>query len=67
MARPAARRRATLPVATPATGRVAEPRTDTVVCPRCGRFSAKIIGRSETLPVVYLRCDGCQLASVAAA
>jgi hypothetical protein len=46
---------------------VAEPRADTVLCPRCGRFSAKIIGRSEILPVVYLRCDGCRLASVAAA
>jgi hypothetical protein len=52
---------------TSAPRRVAEPRADTVVCPRCGRFSAKIIGRSEILPVVYLRCDGCQLASVAAA
>jgi len=28
---------------------------------------AKIIGRSEALPVVYLRCDGCQLPSVTGA
>jgi hypothetical protein len=38
-----------------------------LVCPRCGRPDARIIGRSETLPVVYLRCDGCHLPSVAAA
>ena len=28
---------------------------------------AKIIGRSELVPVVYLRCDGCHLTSVAGA
>jgi hypothetical protein len=28
---------------------------------------AKIIGRSETVPVVYLRCEGCHLPSVAGA
>jgi hypothetical protein len=25
---------------------------------------AKMIGRSEVAPVVYLRCDGCQMPSV---
>jgi hypothetical protein len=28
---------------------------------------AKIIGRSEVIPVLYLRCDGCLLPSVIAA
>lgn len=41
-----------------------EPR---VLCPRCGRPEARIIGRSESVPVVYLRCDGCRLASIAGA
>jgi hypothetical protein len=30
-------------------------------CRRCGRYEAQIIGRSESLPVVYLRCDGSEL------
>jgi hypothetical protein len=47
------------------TGRAAKPRVDTVECPRCGRYMAKIIGRSEVVPVVYLRCDGCHMPSVA--
>lgn len=47
--------------------RPANPRADAVECPRCGRHMAKIIGRSEALPVVYLRCDGCHLPSVARA
>ena len=42
----------------------AAPRTETVACPRCGRDAARIIGRSEVLPIVYLRCDGCHLPSV---
>jgi len=37
---------------------------DHVECPRCGRSQAKVVGRSETVPVVYLRCDGCHLMSV---
>jgi hypothetical protein len=35
-----------------------------IVCPRCGMASAKIIGRSEALPVLYLRCDDCGRTSV---
>jgi hypothetical protein len=38
--------------------------TPAVVCPRCGVAGARIIGRSESLPVVYLRCDDCQRTSV---
>jgi len=36
-------------------------------CPRCGRSNARLIGRSETFPVLYLRCDDCRLTSVAPA
>jgi len=39
-------------------------RSTGLVCPRCGAPAAKIIGRSEALPVVYLRCDDCGRASV---
>src|SRR4029453_5859624 len=28
-----------------------------VVCPRCGMLAARIIGRSESLPVIYLTCE----------
>jgi len=28
-----------------------------VVCPHCGVPSARVVGRSESHPVVYLRCD----------
>jgi hypothetical protein len=35
-----------------------------LICPRCGVPSAKVIGRSETYPVVYLRCDDCGRTSV---
>lgn len=47
--------------------RVVEPQDSRVACPRCGRLEARVIGRSESLPVVYLRCDGCRLASIAGA
>jgi len=40
---------------------------DREVCPKCGRASARIIGRSESFPVLYLRCDGCSHTSVAPA
>jgi hypothetical protein len=40
---------------------------DRVECPRCGRQVARVIGRSEVAPVVYLRCDLCQLTSIARA
>jgi hypothetical protein len=38
---------------------------DSEVCPRCGRATARIIGRSEFFPVLYLRCDECRHTSVA--
>jgi hypothetical protein len=37
------------------------------VCPQCGRPTARLIGRSETYPVLYLRCDDCSHTSVAPA
>jgi hypothetical protein len=40
--------------------------TERVVCPRCGRYDARVIGRSESVAVVYLRCDTCRLTSVTA-
>jgi hypothetical protein len=40
--------------------------SERIVCPRCGRPDARIIGRSESVAVVYLRCDVCHLASVTA-
>jgi ribosomal protein L37E len=36
----------------------------TIICPRCGVPSARVIGRSESLPVIYLRCDDCGRTSV---
>ncbi len=38
--------------------------TGAIVCPRCGVPSAKVIGRSESLPVIYLRCDDCGRTSI---
>jgi hypothetical protein len=35
-----------------------------LICPRCGVPSAKVIGRSESYPVIYLRCDDCGKTSV---
>jgi hypothetical protein len=35
-----------------------------IVCPRCGVARARIIGRSESLPVLYLRCDDCGRTSI---
>lgn len=35
-----------------------------VVCPRCGAPSARVVGRSESHPIVYLRCDECSRMSV---
>ncbi len=40
---------------------------DREVCPKCGRATARLIGRSETYPVLYLRCDDCSHTSVAPA
>jgi translation initiation factor 2 beta subunit (eIF-2beta)/eIF-5 len=36
-----------------------------VACPRCGMLSARIIGRSESLPIIYLQCEDCGKTSVA--
>lgn len=41
--------------------------SDREICPRCGRPSAMIIGRSESIPVLYLRCEECRLTSIAPA
>jgi hypothetical protein len=38
--------------------------TGVVICPRCGVPSARVIGRSDTYPVIYLRCDDCGRTSV---
>jgi ribosomal protein S27E len=38
--------------------------TPAVLCPRCGVPAARIIGRSESLPVLYLRCSDCQRTSI---
>jgi len=35
-----------------------------IVCPRCGIAGARIIGRSDSYPVIYLRCDDCGRTSV---
>ena len=40
---------------------------DRAVCPKCGRPTARLIGRSEAFPVLYLRCDDCCHTSVAPA
>ncbi len=40
---------------------------DREVCPKCGRATARLIGRSEIYPVLYLRCDDCSHTSVAPA
>lgn len=34
-------------------------------CPRCGRWKARVIGRSDAWSVLYLRCEACQQTSVA--
>ena len=40
------------------------PSAPSIICPRCGVPSAKVIGRSESYPVIYLRCDDCGKTSV---
>jgi hypothetical protein len=44
-----------------------EARPERVLCPRCDRWMAKVIGRSEVIAIIYLRCDGCQRPSVVSA
>jgi hypothetical protein len=38
---------------------------DREICPKCGRPNARLIGRSESFPVIYLRCDDCHHTTVA--
>ena len=52
---------------TAAPRRKRAPSADREVCPRCGRATARLIGRSESFPVLYLRCDDCAHTSVAPA
>jgi uncharacterized OB-fold protein len=40
---------------------------DREVCPKCGHPTARVFGRSESLPIVYLRCDDCGRTTVARA
>jgi len=40
------------------------PTAGAIICPRCGVPSARVIGRSESLPVVYLRCEECGKTSI---
>ena len=32
---------------------------DAAECPRCGMLAARVIGRSEHLPVLYVTCEEC--------
>jgi len=41
--------------------------SDREICPKCGRPNARIIGRSESIPVLYLRCDECRHTTIAPA
>lgn len=34
------------------------------VCPKCGSPNARIIGRSESFPILYFRCEDCRRTSV---
>ncbi|HKT81169.1 MAG TPA: hypothetical protein VJP86_13175 [Vicinamibacterales bacterium] len=36
-----------------------------ITCPRCGMPDAHVIGRSDSLPVLYLKCDECGRMSIA--
>ncbi len=38
--------------------------TSGIVCPSCVVPNARVIGRSEAQPVLYLRCDDCGRTSV---
>jgi uncharacterized Zn finger protein len=38
--------------------------TVAIPCPRCGLAGARVIGRSESHPVVYLKCTECGRVSV---
>jgi hypothetical protein len=64
---PPTRDKAERQAATPAPRRRRALQADREVCPRCGRATARLIGRSESFPVLYLRCDDCAHTSVAPA
>jgi hypothetical protein len=34
------------------------------VCPKCGSPNARSIGRSESFPILYFRCEDCRRTSV---
>jgi len=44
------------------TPKVAAPQRE--VCPKCGSPNARIIGRSESFPILYFRCEDCRRTSV---
>jgi hypothetical protein len=41
--------------------------TERRACPKCGKTSAYVMGRSESYAVLYLRCEACHDTSVAPA
>ena len=47
--------------------KVRTPAADRQLCPKCGRHSALVFGRSEVFPVCYLKCEACHDVSVAPA
>ena len=67
---PVRKRAKAVPKTAPAPAAVRRPRAhapEREVCPKCGRLTARLIGRSETFPVLYLRCDDCAHTSIAPA
>ncbi len=40
------------------------PNVQREVCPKCGSPNARIIGRSESFPILYFRCEDCRRTSV---
>ena len=67
---PVRKRAKATPKTAPPPAVVRRPRAHAVereVCPKCGRLTARLIGRSETFPVLYLRCDDCAHTSIAPA
>jgi transposase-like protein len=44
------------------TPKIAAPQRE--VCPKCGSPNARIIGRSESFPILYFRCEDCRRTSV---
>jgi hypothetical protein len=50
------------PKARSAAPKVSTPQRE--VCPKCGSPNARIIGRSESFPILYFRCEDCRRTSV---